>query len=147
MEYTPYLDLPFSILDFMKFTMVHPSFSKKWQKIAKKSKQHLQSALGIHDFFAFFCISQISQKKIKLPYKTRVEKRKSTETTFLIFFSGKNFTYLIFSPDLSLWFHKTSKKLGLLISFFFFLLISFFFFLNFQFCMENPPKKKMISLF
>ena len=47
----------------IKFTMVHPSFSKKWQKIAKKSKPNLQSALGIHDFFAFFCISQISQKK------------------------------------------------------------------------------------
>ena len=30
----------------------------------------------------------------------------------VFFFSGKNFTYLIFSPDLSLWFHKTSKKVG-----------------------------------
>ena len=61
------------------------------------------------------------------------------------FFSGKNFTYLIFSPDLSLWFHKTSKKVGSADIIFFYWY--HFFFLNFEFCMENPPKKKMISLF
>ena len=57
------------------------------------------------------------------------------------FFSGKNFTHLIFSPDLSLWFHKTSKKVGSADIIFFFTDITFFFY-NFQFCMENPPKKK-----
>ena len=77
--------------------MVHPSFSKKRQKIAKKSKTHLQSALGIHDFFAFFCISKISQKKNQITLLDDGRKMKIDTNEFSdFFFSGKIFTYLIF---------------------------------------------------
>ena len=61
------------------------------------------------------------------------------------FFSGENFTYLIFSPDLSLWFHKTAKKVGSA-GIIFFLLISLFFF-RISNSGWKIRKKKMISLF
>ena len=56
------------------------------------------------------------------------------------FFSEKNFTYLIFSLDLSLWFHKTSKKVGSADIIFFFTDITFFF--EFRILHGKSAKKK-----
>ena len=80
--------------------MVHPSFSEKLRKTAKKSKTHLQSALGTHDFFCvflyfnnftfFFQITLLDNgRKLKIETNELSEKKKS----------GKIFTSLIFFSD------------------------------------------------
>ena len=128
----------------IKCTRVHPSFSEKLRKTIKKSKHTFTKWDKYTRFFAFFCISTISQFFFQITLLDNGRKLKiETNELSEFFFSGKIFTSLIFFSDPSPWFHQTTKKVGSADNIFF--LVITLFFCEFP-ILDGKYKKKMLSL-